>query len=145
MDTSITAKWGVFEGNAIFLLRFFFILLTQTVDGVRSRLFSVAAAAEVGFDDAFVLAQGGAVALDHDLAGFQPKPAVEVIIVAMKPLKEKTFTEQAESNGKGVTWLDDCRIPNADETMLTTKDRPCSLAAKNTAPGSKWLRPARKR
>jgi DNA modification methylase len=51
---------------------------------------------------------------DGSYAGFQPKPAVEVIIVAMKPLKEKTFTEQAESNGKGVTWLDDCRIPNQD-------------------------------
>lgn len=52
--------------------------------------------------------------LDGSYAGFQPKPAVEVIIVAMKPLKEKTFTEQAESNKKGVTWLDDCRIPNQD-------------------------------
>jgi site-specific DNA-methyltransferase (adenine-specific) len=75
--------------------------------------------------------------LDGSYAGFQPKPAVEVIIVAMKPLKEKTFTEQAESNGKGVTWLDDCRIPYADETMPTTKDRTCGLATKNTAPGSK--------
>ena len=52
--------------------------------------------------------------LDGSYAGFQPKPAVEVIIVAMKPLKEKTFTEQAESNRKGVTWMDDCRIPNED-------------------------------
>ena len=33
--------------------------------------------------------------LDGAYAGFQPKPPVEVIIVAMKPLKEKTFTEQA--------------------------------------------------
>ena len=52
--------------------------------------------------------------LDGAYAGFSPKPAVEVIIVAMKPLKEKTFTEQAESNGKGITWLDDCRIPDQD-------------------------------
>ena len=52
--------------------------------------------------------------LDGAYAGFQPKPAVEVIIVAMKPLQENTFTEQAESNGKGITWLDDCRIPYAD-------------------------------
>jgi site-specific DNA-methyltransferase (adenine-specific) len=66
--------------------------------------------------------------LDGSYAGFQPKPAVEVIIVAMKPLKEKTFTEQAESNGKGVTWLDDCRIPYADEAG----------PPKNTAPGSKY-------
>jgi DNA modification methylase len=55
-----------------------------------------------------------AKALDGAYAGFQPKPAVEVIIVAMKPLEEKTFTEQAESNGKGVTWMDDCRIPNQE-------------------------------
>jgi site-specific DNA-methyltransferase (adenine-specific) len=52
--------------------------------------------------------------LDGAYAGFQPKPAVEVIIVAMKPLKEGTFTEQAKANGKGITWLDDCRIPNQD-------------------------------
>jgi DNA modification methylase len=43
--------------------------------------------------------------------GFQPKPAVEVIIVAMKPLSEKTFVDQALKNGKGVTWLDNVRIP----------------------------------
>lgn len=43
--------------------------------------------------------------------GFQPKPAVEMIIVAMKPLSEKTYVEQALANGKGITWLDDCRIP----------------------------------
>jgi len=65
--------------------------------------------------------------LDGSYAGFQPKPAVEVIIVAMKPLKEKTFTEQAETNRKGITWLDDCRIPYADE----------AVPAKNTAPGGK--------
>ena len=46
-------------------------ILTQTVGGLRSRLFSVASTAEVGFDDAFVLAQGGAVAFDDDLAGLQ--------------------------------------------------------------------------
>jgi len=43
--------------------------------------------------------------------GFQPKPAVEIIIVCMKPLSEKTFVDQALANGKGVTWLDDARIP----------------------------------
>jgi len=43
--------------------------------------------------------------------GFQPKPAVEVIIVAMKPKYEKTYVGQALKNGKGITWLDDCRIP----------------------------------
>jgi len=49
--------------------------------------------------------------LDGSYGGFQPKPAVEVIIVCMKPLSEKTFVDQALANGKGVTWLDDCRIP----------------------------------
>jgi len=53
--------------------------------------------------------------LEGAFAGFQPKPAVEVIIVGMKQLKEKTYTAQALSNGKGVTRLDDCRIPYADE------------------------------
>lgn len=52
-----------------------------------------------------------AKALDGSYGGFQPKPAVEVIIVAMKPLSEKTFVDQALKNGKGVTWLDDCRVP----------------------------------
>ena len=41
--------------------------------------------------------------------GFQPKPAVEVIIVAMKPRSAKSFADQAIQNGKGVTWFDDCR------------------------------------
>ena len=59
---------------------------------------------------------GGAVSdeakkLDGSYAGFQPKPAVEVVIVAMKPLDKKGYLEQAQDNGKGVTWFDDCRIP----------------------------------
>ena len=52
-----------------------------------------------------------AKALDGSYGGFQPKPAVEVIIVAMKPLSEKTYVDQALKNGKGITWLDDCRVP----------------------------------
>jgi len=43
--------------------------------------------------------------------GLQPKPAVEVILVVMKPLSEKTYVKQALQNGKGISWLDDCRIP----------------------------------
>ena len=49
--------------------------------------------------------------LGGSYAGFQPKPAVEVIIVAMKPLSEKTYVDQALKNGKGITWFDDGRIP----------------------------------
>jgi site-specific DNA-methyltransferase (adenine-specific) len=59
---------------------------------------------------------GGAVSdeakkLEGSYAGFQPKPAVEVVIVAMKPLDKKGYLEQAEDNGKGISWFDDCRIP----------------------------------
>jgi len=49
--------------------------------------------------------------MDGSYAGFQPKPAVEVIIVCMKPLEEKGYIDQALANGKGVSWFDDCRIP----------------------------------
>lgn len=56
-----------------------------------------------------------AKALDGSYGGFQPKPAVEVVIVAMKPLSEKTFVDQALKNGKGITWLDDCRVPIATD------------------------------
>jgi site-specific DNA-methyltransferase (adenine-specific) len=52
-----------------------------------------------------------AIMLDGSYMGFQPKPAVEIIIVAMKSCDKKTYTKQALSNGKGCTWLDDCRIP----------------------------------
>lgn len=55
-----------------------------------------------------------AKALDGSYTGFQPKPAVEVIIVAMKPLSEKTYVDQALKNGKGITWLDDARIPTTE-------------------------------
>lgn len=59
-----------------------------------------------------------AKALDGSYGGFQPKPAVEVIIVAMKPLSEKTFVDQALKNGKGITWLDDCRVPTGDRLEI---------------------------
>jgi len=49
-------------------------------------------------------------------AGYQPKPAVEVVLVCMKPIDEKTYVEQALKNGKGVTWLGDCRIPYDNES-----------------------------
>ena len=53
--------------------------------------------------------------LEGAYGGFQPKPAVEVILVAQKPMTEKTQVAQALDNGKGVTWLGDCRIPYADD------------------------------
>lgn len=66
-----------------------------------------------------------AKALDGSYAGFQPKPAVEVIIVAMKPLSEKTFVDQALNNGKGISWLDDARIPTGEN-----RSRPASRSPK---------------
>jgi DNA modification methylase len=60
-------------------------------------------------------ATDAAKTLDGAYGGFQPKPAVEVVLVVMKPLSEKSFTDQALANGKGVTWLDNCRIPYQSE------------------------------
>ena len=52
-----------------------------------------------------------AKAMDGSYAGYNPKPAAEIIIVVMKPLSEKSYTEQAMKNGLGVTWLDSAKIP----------------------------------
>jgi len=60
---------------------------------------------------------------DGAYGGFQPKPAVEVIIVVQKPTTEKTFVAQALKNGKGITWLDDCRIPYKDEVITRNFDK----------------------
>ncbi len=56
--------------------------------------------------------------LDGSYVGYQPKPAVEVILVCMKPIEEKSYIDQALNNGKGITWLDDCRIPYQSEKDL---------------------------
>ena len=80
-------------------------------------------------EDATLPATPQAKALDGSFAGFQPKPALEVILVAMKPLSEKTYVDQAMKNGKGCTWLDDCRVPyesDGDKRSIdakSTKDR----------------------
>jgi site-specific DNA-methyltransferase (adenine-specific) len=55
-------------------------------------------------------------ALAGSYGGFQPKPAVEVVLVAMKPLSEKSFDRQALRNGKGITNLDACEIPSDDRS-----------------------------
>jgi len=57
----------------------------------------------------------GSSELEGSYAGFQPKPAVEVIIIAMKPITHKTYLEQAMDNKHGITWLDDCRIPTREK------------------------------
>ena len=58
--------------------------------------------------------------LDGSYGGFQPKPAWENIIVCMKPLSEKGYLDQAMKNGKGVTWLDDCRVPFQGQNDIET-------------------------
>ena len=57
----------------------------------------------------------GSSELEGSYGGFQPKPAVEVVLVAMKPIEEKGLLAQAEKNGKAVSWFDDCRIPFKEE------------------------------
>jgi DNA modification methylase len=77
-----------------------------------------------GIPDLTEPASKEAKSLDGSYGGFQPKPAVEIIIVCMKPLSEKTYVEQALKNGKGVTWLEKCRIPvnpEIDEMLKETK------------------------
>ena len=90
--------------------------------------------------------------LDGSYAGYQPKPAVEVVIVAMKPLgKKKGYVDQALDNGKGVTWLDSCRIPFAgmnDEEQFD-KDNVAGHQKfiekrKDEMYGGGWEKPARK-
>lgn len=56
--------------------------------------------------------------LTGSYAGFQPKPAVEIVLVTMKPFFKKTFVDQALDNQKGITWFDDCRIPYQDNTDM---------------------------
>ena len=70
----------------------------------------------IGEYDVTIATSDEAKKLDGSYVGYQPKPAVEVVLVAMKPITEKTTIEQAMKNGKGVTWLDDCRIPT-DESL----------------------------
>ena len=60
--------------------------------------------------------------LDGSYAGFQPKPAVEVILMVMKPLTEKTFVDQALANGKGITWLDNCKLNQRFPANLLVSD-----------------------
>jgi len=74
-----------------------------------------------GIPDLTISTSSEAKSLDGSYGGFQPKPAVEIIIVCMKPLSEKTYVEQALKNGKGVTWLDGCRIPHGEPLKLTKR------------------------
>ena len=72
----------------------------------------------IGEYDVTIATSDEAKQLDGSYVGYQPKPAVEVVLVAMKPIDEKSYIEQAMKNGKGVTWLDDCRIPYVNENDI---------------------------
>jgi site-specific DNA-methyltransferase (adenine-specific) len=78
--------------------------------------------------------------LDGSYAGFQPKPAVEVILVVIKPLSEKSYVDQALKNGKGVTWLDNVRIPFQNESEKYVHANIKSSEGSNEG----WQRPAHK-
>jgi site-specific DNA-methyltransferase (adenine-specific) len=54
----------------------------------------------------------------------------------MKPLSEKTYVDQALANGKGVTWLDSCRVPyenNQDQKIALMKNQGNALLAERRA------------
>jgi site-specific DNA-methyltransferase (adenine-specific) len=61
------------------------------------------------------LNQPESIKLKNSYGGFQPKPAVELIFVVMKPMNKKTYVEQALHNNKGITRLLDCSIQNNNE------------------------------
>lgn len=63
--------------------------------------------------------------------GYQPKPAVEIIIVAMRPIEEKTFIDQCLANGKAITWLENCRIPYVNDADRENIKRVCQNNAKD--------------
>ena len=61
------------------------------------------------------LNQPESIKLKNSYGGFQPKPAVELIFVVMKPMNKNTYVEQALHNNKGITRLLDCSIQNDNE------------------------------
>jgi len=82
-----------------------------------------------------------AKALTGAYIGYQPKPAVDVILVVMKALEQKTYTKQAMVNGKGCTWLDDCRIPYGNEKIPTrdlTKQKSSTAGQVIASQGDTW-------
>jgi len=48
----------------------------------------------------------------------------------MKPLSKKTYVEQALDNGKGITWLDDCRVPLEQGLNMKARQRTNNISAK---------------
>ena len=53
---------------------------------------------------------------DGSYLGYTPRPAVELVLVGMRPPRgRRPLIDQYEDNGLGVTHLDDCRIPYAGD------------------------------
>lgn len=71
--------------------------------------------------------------LDGAFAGHQPNPGYKFIFVVMKPLTEKTFIDQAMKTMKGITWLDDCRIPLVGSDFIKFGRFPANLLVSNDA------------
>jgi len=68
-----------------------------------------------------------AEAAEGSYAGFQPKPAVEIIHIVMKPIEAPTYLDQFLQNQKGVTWMDDGRIPYAElQDVPSSNGKPCT-------------------
>jgi DNA modification methylase len=61
--------------------------------------------------------------LESSYLGLQPKPAIEVILCVQKPIDSKSFIDQALKNGKGITWLSDCKIPIESADMEERKSK----------------------
>jgi DNA modification methylase len=59
---------------------------------------------------------------DGSFSGLQLKPAVEIIITVMKPLECKSYVDQCLKNGKGVTWLGNCKIPIGQSDDIHAKN-----------------------
>ncbi len=75
---------------------FIFILSTSKQDTMSKVIISLQ---DVGFKTGFTSIY------------YTSKFGIKVIIVAMKPLSEKSYIDQAMKDGKGISWLDNCRIP----------------------------------
>ena len=54
--------------------------------------------------------------VDGSYLGYMPRPAVELVLVCMRPTRGgRTLIDQYADNGLAVTHLDDCRIPYAGD------------------------------
>ncbi len=76
-----------------------------------------------------------AKALEGAYAGFQAKPCYEVVLVVMKPCTEKTYLDQALSNGHGCTHLDAGRIPYESDKDKGAVEAKCNFTENSKSIG----------